>query len=58
MCLTHRICLLLTLVLLTVTVARADQRALCAEKTSFHVRSNHLIAVEGDRAQMISHGYA
>lgn len=28
------------------------------EKTSFHLRGNHMVEIEGDTATMVSHGYA
>ncbi len=31
---------------------------LFAEKTSFHLRGNHVVAIDGDGASMVSHGYA
>jgi hypothetical protein len=34
------------------------QRSRGSVKTAFHIRGNHLVRIEGDRAVMTSHGYA
>lgn len=34
------------------------QRSRGTAKTAFHIRGNHLVRIEGDRATMTSHGYA
>jgi len=34
------------------------QRSRGSAKTAFHIRANHLVRIEGDRAVMTSHGYA
>jgi hypothetical protein len=34
------------------------QRSRGAVKTAFHIRGNHLVRIEGERAVMTSHGYA